>query len=89
MIRLNSVVAYFLMITIIGCTIPPKSNSKNQELIQDLKSIGFSLATKATDIKANADQIGKKVKSHKELGLPTPENFENWWPPKGYKPIKI
>ena len=36
-----------------------------------------------------ADQIGKKVKSHKELGLPTPENFENWWPPKGYKPIKI
>ena len=36
-----------------------------------------------------ADQIGKKVKSHKELGLPTPENFEKWWPPKGYKPIKI
>ena len=36
-----------------------------------------------------ADQMGKKVKSHKELGLPTPENFESWWPPKGYKPIKI
>ncbi len=36
-----------------------------------------------------ADQIGKKVKNHKELGLPTPENFEKWWPPKGYKPIKI
>ena len=36
-----------------------------------------------------ADQIGKKVKNHKQLGLPTPENFEKWWPPKGYKPIKI
>ncbi len=36
-----------------------------------------------------ADQIGKKVKTAKELGLPTPENFESWWPPKGYKAPKI
>ena len=36
-----------------------------------------------------ADQMGKKVKNNKELGLPTPDNFEKWWPPKGYKPIKI
>jgi tripartite-type tricarboxylate transporter receptor subunit TctC len=32
------------------------------------------------------DQIGKKVLSAQELGLPTPENFDKWWPPKGYKP---
>jgi len=32
------------------------------------------------------DQIGKKVKSPKELGLPDPADFDKWWPPKGYKP---
>ena len=32
------------------------------------------------------DQIGKKVKSPEELGLPEPEAFDKWWPPKGYKP---
>jgi len=34
------------------------------------------------------DQIGKKVLTAKELGLPDPDNFDKWWPPKGYKPIK-
>lgn len=34
----------------------------------------------------NQDKIGKKVKSPEELGLPTPEDFDKWWPPKGYKP---
>ena len=33
------------------------------------------------------DQIGKKVLTAQELGLPTPENFDKWWPPKGYKPL--
>lgn len=32
------------------------------------------------------DQIGKKVKSPDELGLPDPDNFDKWWPPQGYKP---
>ncbi len=32
------------------------------------------------------DQIGKKVLSPKELGLPDPKDFDKWWPPKGYKP---
>ena len=32
------------------------------------------------------DQIGKKVKSSEELGLPDPADFGKWWPPKGYKP---
>ena len=32
-------------------------------------------------------QIGAKVKSAKELGLPDPKDFEAWWPPKGYKPV--
>lgn len=33
-----------------------------------------------------SDQIGAKVKSADELGLPKPADFETWWPPKGYKP---
>ena len=37
-------------------------------------------------LECEGDQIGKKVKSPKELGLPDPANFDNWWPPKGYKP---
>ena len=36
-----------------------------------------------------SDQIGKKVKSAKDLNLPTPDGFEAWWPPKGYKAPKI
>ncbi|MFQ6110658.1 MAG: tripartite tricarboxylate transporter substrate binding protein [Nitrospinota bacterium] len=30
--------------------------------------------------------IGRKVVDPRELGLPRPEEFESWWPPKGYKP---
>jgi len=33
------------------------------------------------------DQIGKKVMTPDELGLPTPDKFDQWWPPKGYKPL--
>jgi len=33
------------------------------------------------------DQIGGKVKTAKELGLPEPQDFDKWWPPKGYKPV--
>jgi tripartite-type tricarboxylate transporter receptor subunit TctC len=32
------------------------------------------------------DQIGKQVKSPDELGLPKPNDFDTWWPPKGYQP---
>ena len=32
-------------------------------------------------------QIGGKVKTAKELGLPDPQDFDKWWPPKGYKPV--
>lgn len=32
------------------------------------------------------EQIGKTIKTAGELGLPTPDKFEQWWPPKGYKP---
>jgi putative tricarboxylic transport membrane protein len=31
------------------------------------------------------DQIGKKVKSPDELGLPDSDAFGKWWPPQGYK----
>lgn len=33
------------------------------------------------------DQVGGKVKSAKDLGLPDPDDFEKWWPPQGYKPV--
>lgn len=35
------------------------------------------------------DQIGAKVKDAKELGLPEPDKFDAWWPPKGYKPVGV
>lgn len=59
MIRLNSVVAYFLMITIIGCTIPPKSNSKNQ-IAQNPKIIKI----KAQDV------VDTCVTPHEVYGFP-------------------
>lgn len=34
-------------------------------------------------------QIGAKVKTSKELGLPDPKDFEKWWPPQGYKPVGV
>jgi hypothetical protein len=34
-------------------------------------------------------QIGAKVKSAQELGLPDPKDFEKWWPPQGYKPVGV
>ena len=30
------------------------------------------------------DQIGKQIKTAAELGLPKPDQFDKWWPPKGY-----
>ncbi len=35
------------------------------------------------------DQIGAEVKTAEELGLPTPEDFDSWWPPEGYQPPPI
>lgn len=32
------------------------------------------------------DQIAGDVKTAEELGLPTPDGFDAWWPPKGYQP---
>jgi tripartite-type tricarboxylate transporter receptor subunit TctC len=34
-------------------------------------------------------EVGAKVKSAKELGLPEPKDFEKWWPPQGYKPVGV
>lgn len=30
--------------------------------------------------------VGKAKKSPKDLGLPSIDDFDKWWPPKGYKP---
>lgn len=34
-----------------------------------------------------SDQIGSDVKSAEELGLPSPDEFEQWWPPENYTPL--
>ncbi len=31
-------------------------------------------------------ELGVAKFGHKDLGLPDPEDFEAWWPPKGYQP---
>lgn len=31
-----------------------------------------------------SDQIGAEVKTAAELGLPSPDEFDAWWPPEGY-----
>lgn len=31
-------------------------------------------------------ELGISKLGHKDLGLPDPEDFDAWWPPKGYKP---
>lgn len=51
----------------------------------DRRAAQLETLTAATFAKVQ-DQIGKKVKTAAELGLPTPERFDKWWPPKGYKP---
>jgi tripartite-type tricarboxylate transporter receptor subunit TctC len=45
-------------------------------------------ATTAKLFNEYKDQIGAPVKTAQELGLPDPEKFDAWWPPKGYKPSK-
>ena len=35
------------------------------------------------------DELGKNVKSPKELCLPEPADFDKWWPPKNYKPTGL
>ncbi|MCP5087230.1 MAG: tripartite tricarboxylate transporter substrate binding protein [Rhodobacteraceae bacterium] len=36
-----------------------------------------------------SDQIGAEIKSAADLGLPSPADFESWWPPEGYEPPSI
>ena len=43
-------------------------------------------ATTVAIFNEHADQIGAPVKSADELGLPSPEEFDSWWPPEGYEP---
>ena len=43
-------------------------------------------AVTASTFYAVREQIGKKVLSAEQLGLPDPKDFDKWWPPKGYKP---
>ncbi len=51
---------------------------------------GALMETVTTDIfNRFQDQIGAEVKTAEELGLPSPEDFESWWPPEGYTPAPI
>ncbi|MGQ0580190.1 MAG: hypothetical protein ACT4PQ_14940, partial [Betaproteobacteria bacterium] len=39
-----------------------------------------------TDRAALFQDLKLAKKTAQELGLPSPEGFDKWWPPKGYKP---
>jgi len=52
----------------------------------DRRAAQLECLTAATFTKLQK-QIGKKIKTAAELGLPTPDKFDEWWPPKGYKPL--
>jgi tripartite-type tricarboxylate transporter receptor subunit TctC len=51
----------------------------------DRRAAQLEVLTAATFAEVK-DQLGKQPKSAAELGLPTPAEFDKWWPPKGYKP---
>lgn len=51
----------------------------------DRRAAQVECVTAAT-FKKLQKHIGKKVRGPSELGLPEPENFDAWWPPRGYKP---
>lgn len=51
---------------------------------------GALMETITVDIfNKNKDAIGAQVKTAAELGLPTPEAFEGWWPPADYTPPPV
>lgn len=51
---------------------------------------GALLETITTDLfNRYSDQIGAEVRSADELGLPTPDTFDKWWPPKGFEPVEL
>lgn len=37
----------------------------------------------------NADAIGAEILSAEDLNLPTPAEFDAWWPPAGYTPLDL
>jgi tripartite-type tricarboxylate transporter receptor subunit TctC len=51
----------------------------------DRRAAEIEVLTAATFAQVK-DQLGKEPKSAAALGLPTPAEFDKWWPPKGYKP---
>ncbi len=51
----------------------------------DRRAAQLESITAATFVRVQK-YIGKKVRGPEELGLPQPAEFEQWWPPKGYKP---
>jgi len=69
---------------------------KKKYFLNDVRT-GGAADRRATELETIAaatfykyrSQIGAPVKTAAELGLPKPEDFAEWWPPKGYKPQDI
>ena len=69
---------------------------KKKYFLNDVRT-GAAADRRATELETIAaatfykyrSQIGAPVKTAAELGLPKPEDFAEWWPPKGYKPQDI
>jgi len=54
----------------------------------DRRAAQLEVLTAATFAQVK-EQLGKAPKTAAELGLPTPADFDKWWPPKGYKPRMV
>ena len=70
-----------------------KAVAKKRKLFIDLK-LGADADRRAAQLEsltaATFAKLGiKGAKTAAELGLPTPADFDKWWPPKGYKPLPL
>jgi len=70
-----------------------KAVAKKRKLFIDLK-LGADADRRAAQLESLtaatfAKLVIKGAKTAAELGLPTPADFDKWWPPKGYKPLPL
>lgn len=50
------------------------------------EAIDKKAARLETERAALFETLGQAKKTAEELGLPSPEEFDSWWPPEGYSP---
>jgi tripartite-type tricarboxylate transporter receptor subunit TctC len=62
----------------------------NQRFIQPEFVSGAEIDKKAAQLETTRaslfKQLGLSQRSAEQLGLPEPDKFQQWWPPKDYRP---